>query len=156
MTVRQFTLVCSVSALALVTACSSNPPRSVPYQPANAQAPYQAPNQAVQYGNVSGIDVVSGASRTSGGGAVLGAVLGAVVGRQIGGGSGRDVATGLGAIGGAVIGNTVEARRKGEADVYRISVQLDNGGVVQFDYQRIDDLRVGDRVRLQDGQLHRV
>lgn len=152
MTLRRFTLVCSVSALTLVTACSSNPPRSVPYQPTNAQAPYQA----VQYGKVSSIDVVSASSRTSGGGAVLGAVLGAVVGRQIGSGSGRDVATGLGAIGGAVIGNTVEARRKGEADVYRISVQLDNGSVVQFDYQRIDDLRVGDRVRLQDGQLHRV
>ncbi|MDO9284576.1 MAG: glycine zipper 2TM domain-containing protein [Aquabacterium sp.] len=152
MTIRQITLVCSVSALALVTACASNPPRSVPYQPANTQAPYQA----VQYGNVSRIDVVSASSRTSGGCAVLGAVLGAVVGRQIGSGSGRDVATGLGAIGGAVIGNTVEARRKGDAEVYRISVQLDNGSEVQFDYQRIDDLRVGDRVRLQDGQLHRV
>lgn len=152
MSIRPLILAGSLSALALVTACSSNPPRSVPYQPANAQVPYQA----VQYGNVSAIDIVSGSSRTSGGGAVLGAVLGAVVGRQIGSGSGRDVATGLGAIGGAVIGNTVEARRKGEADVYRISVQMDNGSVMQFDYQRIDDLRVGDRVRLQDGQLHRI
>lgn len=152
MTLRQITLVCSVSALALVTACSSNPPRSAVYQPANAPGAYQG----VQYGNVSNIEVVSAGSRTSGGGAVLGAVLGAVVGRQVGSGSGRDVATGLGAIGGAVIGNTVEARRKGDSDLYRISVQMDNGSVMQFDYQRIDDLRVGERVRLQDGQLHRL
>ena len=152
MSLRLLILAGSLSTVALVTACSANPPRSVPYQPANASVPYQA----VQYGNVNAIDIVSSGSRTSGGGAVLGAVLGAVVGRQIGSGSGRDLATGLGAIGGAVVGNTVEARRKGDGDVYRISVQMDNGSVMQFDYQRIDDLRVGERVRLQDGQLHRL
>jgi hypothetical protein len=27
--------------------------------------------------------------------------------------------------------------------------------VEQFDYNRIDDLRVGDRVKVQDGQVHR-
>ena len=33
---------------------------------------------------------------------------------------------------------------------------MDNGQTAQYDYQRIDDLRVGDRVRVEGGQLHRV
>ena len=147
MTPRTFTLVCSVSALALITACSSNPPRSDPY----ANAPVRS--NEYQYGNVSNIELVSTASRGAGG-AVLGAVIGAVVGNQIGSGSGRAAATGLGAVGGAVIGNNLQKRN--ESDVYRVSVRLDNGRTGQFDYQSIDDLRIGDRVQVQGGQLRRV
>ncbi len=147
MTARTFTLVCSVSALALITACSSNPPRSAPF----ANAPVVS--NEFQYGNVSNIELVSSASRGAGG-AVLGAVIGAVVGNQIGSGSGRAAATGLGAVGGAVIGNNLQKRN--ESDVYRVSVRLDNGRTGQFDYQSIDDLRIGDRVQVQGGQLRRV
>ena len=38
------------------------------------------------------------------GGAVVGAVIGGILGHQVGGGSGRNVATGLGVLGGAAIG----------------------------------------------------
>ncbi len=40
-------------------------------------------------------------------GGVIGAVLGGILGHQVGGGSGKDVATGLGVVGGALIGNRV-------------------------------------------------
>ena len=129
MNARSFVLVLSVSALAVISACSASPPRN---DSAVAPAPAPAYNNATQFGYVSGIDVVPVASRTSGGGAVLGAVLG------------------------AVIGNQIEKRNKSESDIYRVSVRLDNGSTGQFDYQRIDDLRVGDRVRVEAGQLHRV
>lgn len=147
MTVRTLTIVCSVSALALITACSSNPPRSEPI----TNAPVVSNEH--QFGNVSHIELVSQASRGAGG-AVLGAVIGAVVGNQIGSGSGRAAATGLGAVGGAVIGNNLQKRN--ESDVYRVSVRLDNGRTGQFDFQSIDDLRIGDRVQIQGGQLRRV
>jgi outer membrane lipoprotein SlyB len=148
MSARTFATVASVSALLLITACSSNPPRSDPY----ASAPVSS-NSVSQYGNVSNIEVVSSASRGAGG-AVLGAVIGAVIGNQIGSGSGRAAATGVGAVGGAIIGNNLQKRN--DSDVYRISVRLDNGSMAQFDYQSIDDLRVGDRVHVNGGQLHRV
>ena len=148
MTARRIALLCSVSALTLITACSSNPPRSDPY----ANAPGSV-STAPQYGNVSNIEIVASASRGAGG-AVLGAVIGAVVGNQIGSGSGRAAATGVGAVGGAIIGNNLQKRN--ETDVYRVSVRLDNGSTAQFDYQSIDDLRVGDRVHVNGGQLHRV
>jgi uncharacterized protein YcfJ len=49
---------------------------------------------------------------TSGGGAVIGAIIGGVVGNQIGHGSGRAAATAVGVMGGAVLGNTVEANNQ--------------------------------------------
>lgn len=148
---RKLTFLSAVSTLALITACSSNPPRkeAVLY-------PSGATSQAFFYGNVSNIEIVPTEATTSGGGALLGAVIGGVLGNQVGGGTGRAAATAVGAIGGAVIGNQVERRNKREGESYRVSVRMDNGNIAQFNYQRIDDLRVGDRVKVQDGQLHRV
>ena len=143
--------LCAVS-LALVTACSTGPRRDervVQQDPAYRSQGY------AEYGQVRNIAVIPTAARTSGGGAVLGAVIGAVIGNQIGAGTGRGVATGLGAVGGALAGNEIEKRRRGDDEVYRISVRLDNGSVREFDYERIDDLRVGDRVKIEGGVLHR-
>jgi outer membrane lipoprotein SlyB len=148
---RSFPLACALSALALLAACSSNPPRN--------DAVYDAPvgsRYAAAYGHVSRIEIVPVSSRSSGAGAILGAVIGGVLGNQVGSGSGRDAATVVGAIGGAAVGNQIERRNKRDDEVYRVSVRLDNGSFAQFDYQRIDDLRVGDRIKVQDGQLHRV
>jgi len=146
MKIRTIALACSVSLLTLFTACSSNAPRMDPGRGSVA-------SNERQFGNVSNIEVVSSGSRGAGG-AVLGAVIGAVVGNQIGSGSGRAAATGLGAVGGAIVGNNIQKRN--ESDVYRVSVRMDNGGVSQYDYSDINDLRVGDRVRVEGGQLHRV
>jgi uncharacterized protein YcfJ len=62
---------------------------------------------------------------TSGIGAVLGTVAGAVLGNSVGGGAGRALATGAGAIGGAVIGDRVEANGNQPGTV--MSRQCQNG-----------------------------
>lgn len=49
-------------------------------------------------------------ARTGGGGAIAGAIFGAALGNMIGHGSGRAVATGLGMIAGAAIGDHAEAQ----------------------------------------------
>lgn len=46
--------------------------------------------------------------RSSGAGAVLGAVVGGLAGNAIGGGAGRAAATGMGLVGGAMLGNQLE------------------------------------------------
>lgn len=123
------------------------------------QGAYPSQQYGTEYGRVSNIyehrDQQS--RRTSGAGAVLGAVLGAVVGNQIGGGSGRAAATALGAVGGGIAGNAVEGRNNdnGRAHGYRIVVSLDQGGQRDYDVQNPGDLRVGDRVRLDNGQISR-
>lgn len=53
--------------------------------------------------------LVSG--RTSGAGAVMGGIAGGAMGNAIGGGSGRAIATVVGLIGGAVIGDRIEGRQ---------------------------------------------
>lgn len=107
----------------------------------------------VQYGQVTRIERVG--AEPSGGGAVIGGLVGAVVGRQFGGSSSaRNVGTVLGAAGGALIGHQIE-RGQGGNGAIRVSVQFDNGTARAFDYAELGDLRVGDRVRLQDGQLYR-
>jgi len=152
MTARPTAALLLVSSLALLGACASSspPPRSDTVGTA-----YDSRSSAVQYGSVSSIEIVPSTARPSGGGAVLGAVIGAVVGNQIGSGTGRAAATGLGAVGGAVIGNTIEKRRLDDNEFYRIRVRFDHGGVGEFDYQNIGDLRVGDRVKAEAGQLSR-
>lgn len=122
--------------------------------PANQQ------NRYVEYGRVSNVEVfrTQEQARGSGVGAILGGVAGAVVGHQIGGGTGKDVATVAGAVGGAVAGNAIEKNRNAGAvrETYRVSVQLDNGTGRAYDVPSTGDLRIGDRVRIENGQLYRM
>ena len=155
MFVRPLSTVLGLAALALLTACAVPQPRDerVVYVPAPASRPVPV---YVEYGRVENIGYVQTASRPSGAGAVLGAVIGAVVGNQFGSGGGKALATGAGAIGGAVAGNAIENRNRRDDEVYRVHVRFDNGNVREFDFQRIDDLRVGDRVKFEAGQIHRI
>jgi uncharacterized protein YcfJ len=61
--------------------------------------------------------------QSSGGGAVLGAVLGGLIGNQIGHGGGRAAATGLGVIGGAMLGDNLEGRNAGVQNVQQCHTQ---------------------------------
>ena len=152
---RSLTTTLCVTTLAALTACVAPPPREerVVYQSAPVARPVPV---YAEYGRVERIGYVQTSSRPTGAGAVLGAVLGAVVGNQFGSGGGKALATGAGAIGGAVAGNAIEGRQRRDDEVYRVQVRFDNGSVRDFDFQRIDDLRVGDRVKFENGQVHRI
>ena len=137
------------------------PQSSYPAQYPQSQYPQSQYPQGnyVEYGRVSNVEVIrtQEQGKGSGVGAVLGGVAGAVVGHQIGGGHGRDAATVVGAVGGAVAGNAIEKNRNTNVrETYRISVQLDNGVSRAYDVPSYGDLRVGDRVRIENGQLFRM
>ncbi|MGK6307047.1 glycine zipper 2TM domain-containing protein [Variovorax sp. DT-64] len=158
---RLLSVTASVLALAALTACVAPQPiyetSRYPYQPTYPAAP----SAYVEYGRVANIEVIrsqtSGAG-TSGGGAVAGGVLGGVVGNQFGHGSGRAAATALGVIGGALLGNSVEANANAPRvyESYRISIQTEHGAYRSFDVPSPGDLRIGDRVRIEGGQISRV
>jgi outer membrane lipoprotein SlyB len=159
---RTLTILTAAATLAFAAGCSSvkdNTPTeaygsvgSAPYSSAPAYS-----NEAMQYGYVRNITQMDTTRRTSGAGAILGAVVGGVVGNQIGQGSGRALATGAGAIAGAVAGNKLEENRnEGSARAYyQVDVRLDSGDMRSFDYYDLNGLRVGDRVRVENGQLQR-
>ena len=50
----------------------------------------------------------------------------------------------------------IEKRNKADHEVWRVTVRYDNGRTAQFDYERIDNLRVGDRVKVEDGKVQRL
>lgn len=149
-TLRTALVGATASALLLLTACETAPMRD------SRGGTIQRAPIAAEYGVVRDIQVISVASRPSGAGAILGAVIGGVVGNQFGGGSGRTAATIAGAVGGGVAGNAIENRRRGDDEVYRVTVRFDNGVTREFDFREINDLRTGDRVRLENGQIHLV
>jgi outer membrane lipoprotein SlyB len=152
---RTLATVVAAGALALVGACSSSPSSSRSVSgPVYGGSPSAGVPVNGQYGRVTNIELVSSSERTSGAGAVLGALIGAAVGNQVGSGSGRTAATGVGAVGGAIIGNQIEKRRAD--DVYRVGVRYDNGLFAQYDYERIDNLRIGDRVMYDNGNLRMI
>ena len=138
----------AIGTVALFTACSSGPTyNDRVYETSSANAPMYG-----EYGQVTSIEVIPVASPPSGAGAILGAVIGGV---QFGSGSGKAAMTGAGIVGGAVAGHAIENRNKRDDEVYRVWIRMDNGSMRSLDFHRVDDLRVGDRVRYDGGQLYR-
>jgi outer membrane lipoprotein SlyB len=137
------------------------PVSTYPQQPVYPAGTTQ-PVGYVEYGRVNSIEVVGTTAqpnRVSPAGAIIGGVVGGVLGNQVGKGTGRDVATAAGVIGGAVAGNAIANRNNQQGQVasaYRINIQVDNGTWRAYDVPNPGDLRVGDRVRIQNGQIYRA
>jgi outer membrane lipoprotein SlyB len=117
-------------------------------------------SNVVEYGRVSNIELIAANTAPRGNstaGTLIGGAVGAILGNQIGSGSGRAAATVLGAVGGAVVGNKIAQNRDGtyDSNVYRISVQTDRGEWRSYDVAATGDLRIGDRVRIENNVLYR-
>jgi len=107
-------------------------------------------------GKVEAIDIYRAADdKPVNAGTVIGGVAGGVIGHQIGSGRDNTAATIVGAIGGAVVGNEIEKKHV-QTTRYRITVRLDSGSSLLVEETRDLNLRVGDRVRVEDGRLHRI
>ncbi|SEB17595.1 glycine zipper 2TM domain-containing protein [Variovorax sp. YR216] len=159
--IRPLAIVASVVALSALTACVAPQPvyetARYPYQP---PPPQMAPGAYVEYGRVANIEVIqsqSSGAPTTGAGAIAGGAVGGVLGNQIGHGGGRAAATALGLVGGALLGNSIEANNNAPRtyQTYRVSIQTDNGGYRAFDVPSPGDLRIGDRVVINNGQISR-
>jgi outer membrane lipoprotein SlyB len=87
-------------------------------------------------------------------GTLLGGIAGGVIGHQIGGGHGNTAATIGGALAGAVVGHEVE-KNQVEGTRYRITVHLDSGGTLSVGEADGVNLRIGDRVRVENNRVFR-
>ena len=85
-------------------------------------------------------------------GAVGGAVVGGLLGHQVGGGRGQDVATVVGVVGGAVAGNEVEKRVK-SGKSYEITVRFEDGSNRVIHEASAPTWRTGDRVKVINGVI---
>lgn len=156
---RTATLISAALLVGTLAACGTQGPVNNTYPPSQSQAPvYNAPGNFQEYGRITNIEVFQTQAPASNGvaGTVIGGVIGGVLGNQVGGGSGRDAATVVGAVGGAIAGNQIQKNRNPEVrESVRVSVRLDNGAYRAYDMTSAGDLRIGDRVRIDNGQLFR-
>lgn len=85
-------------------------------------------------------------------GAVGGAVVGGLLGNQVGAGRGKEVATLVGAVGGVVAGNEIEKRVKSTKG-YEVTVRLDDGSSRVVPEASAPTWRVGDYVMIVNGAI---
>ena len=143
----------AVAAMFLTTATLMSGCASTESPPATSRSP------SVTYGVVDAMDVTRAGGDGIGGngiglGTVIGGIVGGVLGNQVGGGRGKTAATIVGAVGGAVVGNEIGKSNK-TGDTYQVRVRLDGGGNQTVTQESIADLRVGDRVRVENGRVSR-
>jgi uncharacterized protein YcfJ len=149
----------SERAPASASATNNNQPTPVYAQTGSqGNAPNQ-PDRVVERacrscGTVDGIYPIDKAGQGSGAGAVLGGVIGGVLGHQVGGGRGRDAATVAGAVGGAVLGNQVEKNNKTSRS-YDVRVRMEDNTFSTVRFNVEPNVRIGDKVRVEDGRLVR-
>lgn len=79
-------------------------------------------------GVVQSVTPVQQKGEGTGVGAVGGAVVGGLLGNQMGGGNGKKAMTVIGAVGGGMAGHEVEKRARGTT-VYRVSVRMNDGSI---------------------------
>ena len=113
------------------------------------------------YGVVQSIDLVQQQPSTGiggtgiGVGAIAGAVVGGIIGNQVGGGVGNTAATVLGAAGGAYAGNEIEKRNQQQANAYKFTIRMNDGSYQTLTQNTNSDVRVGDRVVIDNGVARR-
>lgn len=133
-----------LASATLMSGCANTESRTV--------TSYEPPAR-VTYGVIDNIETIRSSNNEIGVGTVIGGVAGGILGHQVGGGTGKDVATVAGAVGGAVIGHQLEKQNR-QQESYRIEIRLERGGY-QTVTQDISDLRVGDRVRIENNHVTR-
>lgn len=92
--------------------------------------------------------------KASGIGAVGGAVLGGILGNQVGGGTGKKIATIGGAVAGGYAGNEIEKRQKSHR-VWVVRLNHADGSTQRLEQGQDPGLRAGDVVVVRDGRIER-
>jgi outer membrane lipoprotein SlyB len=163
---RLTSLAATGLAAATLAACSSYPlgPTATTYPSYPTSTAYPGstmPVAGTEYGRIVNIEYMPVGTTAPGGSGVLGAVVGGVVGgllgNQIGSGGGRTAATVLGGVAGAAVGSQIARNQQGVTTQagYRITMQTDQGMVRTYEVPATGDLRVGDRVRVDNGVIYR-
>ena len=172
---RKTGLAVTAAAALVLAGCANSPTASYPgtYPTAGgaptatyggtAMGSYGGAAMGTEWGRVSQVEFMPSGSKMSNQsngviGAVIGAVVGGVVGRQVGGGTGRDVATVIGAGAGAYAGNQIARNAEGVSSEsgYRVMIQTDGGAMRAFEVPNGGELRLGDRVRIENGVIYKM
>ena len=163
-TMNRFGSVLGLAAVLTLGACET---MNTPANTSSAGTAYPQSSSAggvySGYGVVQSMDLVQKGNTGNSGigssgigiGTIAGAVVGGIVGNQVGSGRGNTAATVVGAAGGAYAGHELEKRSQQQSDAYRLTIRMDNGSYQTLTQSTNADLRVGDRVQLDNGVVRR-
>lgn len=126
---------------------SGVPPDYVP-SPATASAP--AP--CLDCGVVSNVRQVTNEGKPTGAGAVIGGLAGAALGSNIGSGNTRTVASIAGAVGGGLLGNSIEKSQR-QTTGYEVTLRMEDGSTRTISSEAMPSWRIGDKVKLVGGAI---
>jgi outer membrane lipoprotein SlyB len=100
----------------------------------------------VDCGKVASVDVSEKAGDGGAIGVIAGGVAGALLGHQVGGGTGKDIATLAGAAGGAYAGNKIE-KKINSSKVWTVHVVYEDGNRGSFNFDHDPGMKTGDSVK---------
>lgn len=103
-------------------------------------------------GVVQSISPVTQTGETTGAGAVIGLVVGGVAGNQVGGGTGNQIATAAGAVGGAILGNSIEQNRNTVVG-YDVVIAMQDGSQQFITIQDPGTISPGAAVNVRGGEI---
>ena len=147
----------SQSSQGAVQATAASPPVAAKPHTTNVQQAHPATAQVkcLDCGVIESTREVATKGEGTGLGAVGGAVVGGILGNQVGGGRGKELATVVGAVGGVVAGNEIEKRAKSTKS-YEVTVRLDNGSTRVISEANAPAWHQGDHVKVVDGAIIRA
>ena len=108
--------------------------------------------RCAECGVIESVREIQNRGEGTGLGAVGGAVVGGLLGNQVGAGRGNTAATVIGAVGGVVAGNEIEKRVKSTKG-YEITVRFDDGSSRVISAASMPAWRTGDHVKVVDGVI---
>ena len=106
-------------------------------------------------GTIRSIEVIP-AAQGPGLGTLAGAAIGGVLGHQAGGGTGKTVSTVAGAAGGAYVGHEIEKHRYPENQIYKVTIDMDDGTTQSFAQEAEPAVKQGDRITITNGVLSKL
>lgn len=109
------------------------------------------PANCYDCGIVKKIEKVSDA-KSGTGGAIAGAVVGGLLGNQVGGGTGKTVATVAGAAGGGYAGKKIA---EGNME-YEVTLKMKDGSTKVVRQEWLHDIKVGQVAKIKDGKTAKL
>lgn len=127
---------------------SGVPPDYVPSASSNPVASPPCPDCGV----IETVRQVTHEGQGSGAGAIIGGLAGGALASNIGRGNTRTLATIAGALGGGMLGNSIEKSQRTRLG-YQVAVRMEDGATRLIDSESVPPWRIGDSVRLVGGAI---
>jgi len=109
----------------------------------------------IDCGKVTAVNVSEKRGESNALGVIGGGVAGALLGNQVGGGSGKKIATVAGAVGGAYAGKKIQENMN-TSKVWTVEVEYDNGRRSSFSFDRDPGMQRGDRIKNAGQSISRI